>query len=114
MKGTSVYTPKVTMSDKKTSPLRERLKSLTLSQIIMSAFSGIISQGTLVGVIKPFGPAFYAEAFGLLTGFLSGVLLSAGFLVVALDFILSIRTTIAVISSALFTLVASVMILYAI
>ena len=67
MKGTSVYTPKVTMSDKKTSPLRERLKSLTLSQIIMSAFSGIISQGTLVGVIKPFGPAFYAAYSGSIT-----------------------------------------------
>ncbi|HZK26228.1 MAG TPA: SpoIIE family protein phosphatase [Thermoclostridium sp.] len=67
MKGTSVYTPKVTMTDKKSSPLYARLKSLTLSQILMSAFSGIISQGTLVGVIKPFGPAFYAAYSGSTT-----------------------------------------------
>lgn len=64
MKGTSAYSRGITVAGRKVFPLLNKLKALTSSEILMSFFCGIISQGTVLGILKPFGPSFYAAFSG--------------------------------------------------
>lgn len=64
MKETSVYSRGISFAGRKALLIWNRIRTLTASQILMSVFCGIISHGTLLGIVKPFGPAFYAAFSG--------------------------------------------------
>jgi len=64
MKGTSVYSRSISVAGRKAFASLNRLKLASTSDILMSVFCGIISQGTLLGILKPFGPSFYAAYSG--------------------------------------------------
>lgn len=66
MKGTSVYSRGVSVAGRKIIDSWNRLK-LTSGELIMSFFCGIISQGKILGVLKPFGHSFYAAYSGTTT-----------------------------------------------
>jgi len=64
MKGTTVYSRGISVTGRKAFALWSRLKTLTSKEFTMSVFCGIISQGTLLGILRPFGPSFYAAFSG--------------------------------------------------
>ncbi|WP_252891081.1 hypothetical protein [Thermoclostridium stercorarium] len=59
MKGTSVYSRGIAVTGKKMTEVWNRL-NLTSRKLFVSAFCGIISHGTVLGVLRPFGISFYA------------------------------------------------------
>ncbi|NLX75888.1 MAG: SpoIIE family protein phosphatase [Clostridiaceae bacterium] len=76
MKGTSVYSQGVSVKGSGIYTFLSALKDLTLKDFLVSVFCGIISQGTMLNIMKPFGPSFYAAYSGnatvkvLMTGFI--------------------------------------------
>lgn len=61
MKFTSVFSRESLFSGKKIIYWWDQLKKITLAEFIWCIVTGILSQGKLFGVLKPFGIAFYAS-----------------------------------------------------
>lgn len=75
MKDTSVYAHGISVAGRRIFTSWKRFKP-TSRDFLMSVFCGVISQGTILGILKPFGPSFYAAFSGsttvkiLMTGFI--------------------------------------------
>lgn len=63
MKGTSVSSRDISVAGRKVFDSWKRLR-LTFSDFLMSLICGIISQGKLLGILRPFGYSFYAACSG--------------------------------------------------
>ena len=61
MKSTSIFRREALFSSKKFLYLWEQLKKITFSEVIWCIVAGILSRGSLFGIIKPFGIAFYSS-----------------------------------------------------
>lgn len=60
MKTTSLPNRGIALLLRKLVPSGEQLKSLAAADFLSCLFAGVLSQGTLFGMLKPFGLAFYA------------------------------------------------------
>ena len=61
MKITSVFGRESLFSGKKMIYCWEQLRKITFSEVMWCIAAGVMSQGKLFGVLKPFGLAFYAS-----------------------------------------------------
>ena len=60
MKSTSLSSEETSVLFRKLLLFRDQVKQIQLSEILSCLFAGIITHGTLFGVVRPFGAAYYS------------------------------------------------------